>query len=504
MALIKRLVKGSPLTFAEGDANLDYLESLSTTLNAWTGSNTSQFAGTASFVSLKGLGITVNGLEITSSVRTVNGTSPVNGNIAVSIAATYTGFSSSLSGAPSLQASSSGDITASFSGGTLWIVTGETNPARTGSNGETFIFASGSVGQWIQVPNYSQNAADARYLRLSGGAMTGDIDMGTKDATNAGTWKGTADTASYISPSIASASIASYNGFGTLTQELKPNASVGVLGTSTTYPAGTNIEQILRAMLISYIPPTVSALSLKYNSSNISLVDREVGNELSSGGNGFNTASFTATADNPNNRFAYSASFTASGADTGNFSYYFGNNVLGSTNNLGLGGNISTINRNTNGTVTFTVRATRPDNSAIISTSTTVNFRWKNYLCASNKPFPTNNATAQDILNNDVVDSVLDTDRAWSADCDDNNNLAGYYTYIIYPSSYGLLTDIKQNGSQAVLGAFIQPGNTGPVVGPNFDKSFTLSNTYGKSNTYYIYRSNSPKAFADGVILTIS
>lgn len=31
MALVKRLVKGAPLTFAEGDANLDYLEELANT-----------------------------------------------------------------------------------------------------------------------------------------------------------------------------------------------------------------------------------------------------------------------------------------------------------------------------------------------------------------------------------------------------------------------------------------------------------------------------------------
>jgi hypothetical protein len=41
MSLIKRTVKGSPLTFAEGDANLDYLEALalSTSSLATTGSN---------------------------------------------------------------------------------------------------------------------------------------------------------------------------------------------------------------------------------------------------------------------------------------------------------------------------------------------------------------------------------------------------------------------------------------------------------------------------------
>lgn len=53
MALIKRLVKGSPLTFQEGDNNLQYLEDLSNTVatnfSNWTGSSTSQLAGTASY-----------------------------------------------------------------------------------------------------------------------------------------------------------------------------------------------------------------------------------------------------------------------------------------------------------------------------------------------------------------------------------------------------------------------------------------------------------------------
>ena len=41
MALIKRLIKGAPLTFAEGDANLDYLEALATDTGSFatTGSN---------------------------------------------------------------------------------------------------------------------------------------------------------------------------------------------------------------------------------------------------------------------------------------------------------------------------------------------------------------------------------------------------------------------------------------------------------------------------------
>ena len=46
MSLIKRLVKGTPLTFAEGDANLNYLETLANNTGSFatTGSNT--FVGT--------------------------------------------------------------------------------------------------------------------------------------------------------------------------------------------------------------------------------------------------------------------------------------------------------------------------------------------------------------------------------------------------------------------------------------------------------------------------
>lgn len=52
MPLIFRVVKGTPLTFLEGDNNLRYLETLavssSTSFSNWTGSASSQFAGTAS------------------------------------------------------------------------------------------------------------------------------------------------------------------------------------------------------------------------------------------------------------------------------------------------------------------------------------------------------------------------------------------------------------------------------------------------------------------------
>jgi hypothetical protein len=45
MALTKRLVKGSPLTFAEGDANLDYLAALATNTGSFAITGSNQFNG---------------------------------------------------------------------------------------------------------------------------------------------------------------------------------------------------------------------------------------------------------------------------------------------------------------------------------------------------------------------------------------------------------------------------------------------------------------------------
>lgn len=58
MALVKRLVKGGPLTFAEGDGNLDYLEGLATAVKSWddivskpiTGSNAIAYISSSSVI----------------------------------------------------------------------------------------------------------------------------------------------------------------------------------------------------------------------------------------------------------------------------------------------------------------------------------------------------------------------------------------------------------------------------------------------------------------------
>ena len=193
--------------------------------NSWTGSIASQFAGTASYaetasyilqavsssyvktaqtasyVALSGYGIEVNEMQLTASVRTVNGIFPTNGNISVSITQTITGTSASLI------LSSSGAITGSFPDGLAWIIT--SGPGT----GSSYIYSSASVGAWYPVANENQAVNDARYLMLdtSNGPLTGDLNMGTKDITNAGTVTATsfAGTASWATNAIQATS-ASY------------------------------------------------------------------------------------------------------------------------------------------------------------------------------------------------------------------------------------------------------------------------------------------------------
>jgi hypothetical protein len=275
-----------------------------------------------------------------------------------------------------------------------------------------------------------------------------------------------------------------------LQQTLLTNQTVGGLNSGTTLTVGDSIESILRQILIAYIPPTFGSLLMRIGGSNISTSARDAGNSFTA-----DTASFSATADNPDGIYPLSSSLTGSGADVGTITHYFGDDVLSSSNALSIGGSY-TINVATPATagssVTFRVRGQRSDTGAFISdTVRSYSFRWRNYLCASSTII-SDNTTAQAVINAGVVQSTLDTNRAWTATCSSANNTAGNYTYIIYPSGYGDLSGIIQDGATPVLDAFTKVGD------------FTISNAYGSSRTFRVYKSNADGAFSAGKILTIS
>ena len=165
---------------------------------SFTGSLTGVLNGTASWAQnavvaqtansvnlIQGPGITVNGLAITASVRTVNNISPdSNGNIPVSLVAVLTGDSASLTTYP----------TSGLADGTVWIVSGDSTP---NNNGDAYILDSGSVGVWLPIAPLDQAAGDARYLMLNPqSSLTGNLNLGTNNITNGGSITATSFTGS--------------------------------------------------------------------------------------------------------------------------------------------------------------------------------------------------------------------------------------------------------------------------------------------------------------------
>ena len=268
------------------------------------------------------------------------------------------------------------------------------------------------------------------------------------------------------------------------------NQNVGGISSGESFVAGTDVEDILRQILIQYIPPSFGSLTMKNGGTSITFSTKDAGDSFT-----INTASFSATTDDPDGIYPISSSFTASNADGGDITYYFGDDVIGATNNLEIGNNytINVSNPSTSGTtVTFRVRGKRSDtNSFITDTTDTVSFRWRNYLAASSTVI-SDDATAQSVIGSDVVQSTLDTNREWIATCNFNNDNSSNYTYIIYPSGYGDLSQIIQDGATPVLTAFTKLGD------------FTISNSYASSRLFRVYKSNSTKAFAAGTTLNIT
>lgn len=276
-------------------------------------------------------------------------------------------------------------------------------------------------------------------------------------------------------------------GSADLTQQLTANLTVGGVTSGDSFASGSSIEQLLRDMLITYQEPTLGALSIRNGGSGISTAARDVGASFTC-----DDATFTAGVDSPNGDYPQSASLSCTGADIGSFSEDGPNDVVAS--NTITFSTSRTISRATDsGTVTFTVSTDSRNSGDTQSTSRSFSFQWRNYLAASSTVI-SSGTTLQSVLDNDLVQSPLDTNRSWTAICNSDNNDGNNYTYIIYPSVYGNLSGIIQNGATPVLGAF----NDAPIG------TFAATNSQGSSRDWIVYKTNDPGAFSNGTTLAIS
>jgi len=280
-----------------------------------------------------------------------------------------------------------------------------------------------------------------------------------------------ASTASYANSSSISANTILQTG-------ITSNATVGGATAPRTFTAGTSLETIIRTMLVTYIAPTIGNFTLLNGGTSVLSSNAVV--EVSSSYT-FNTASFTAVADDPNGRYAYSASFTASGASTGNFNYFFGNNVLGSSNNLGLGDS-QIVNNSTNGTVTFTLRGINPETNAIISQSRTATYVYPYYYGMSAVDYSTTGNVSASLTQLTQAQGTKTVSITGS----------NAYVYFCQPAAYADLTSIKDGNGFEVLSSFTkytrtQDGAPGKWAGISYDiyRSNTLTNVSPAQN--YIF-----------------
>jgi len=249
-------------------------------------------------------------------------------------------------------------------------------------------------------------------------------------------------TASYVHPDLVftkgdgTTFNVNISASATLQADLLSNVTVGGSDAGTLYPSGTLLESILRDILIDNFPAEVNLNGLIFNFKGtpvgIDLDNREVSSSVT-----FNTASVSATAHNPGGAFPFSASFTASGADVGNFSVYLTDGPLaGAITNYGVGVD-RTINMSTGGTVTFRVNAIEPVSLTTITATTTLTYLYPMYygMVATDYSSTGNlDGNLTKLLEPEGVQSLL-------------MNGTNAFIYFAYPAVYGNLTSIKDSNN---------------------------------------------------------
>lgn len=281
-----------------------------------------------------------------------------------------------------------------------------------------------------------------------------------------------------------SASAASASGAGAaLTSDVTANVTAGNITPGTTLATGTTFQEFAQQLLVTYIEPTITAVQAWYNNSQITYT-YDVGDSLI-----IDEIKWSETADSPN----------------GYYPQNYGDLTItidGTPYNIGTPSSPysyivtppQTIYESSVTSTSITVSGL-DKNLTTVSGSKTISFSLRNQFGGYGGAIPTNNSQAQALFNfiTGSQTNVFDSNKAFNVTCDGNyTNDPANYTYIVYPSTYGTLSNIIQNGATPVLGAFTSLGQ------------FNINNGYGYSYSVYIYKSNALGAFADGVTLAIT
>jgi hypothetical protein len=278
-------------------------------------------------------------------------------------------------------------------------------------------------------------------------------------------------------------------GSAALSASITSTENIGGIDSGTTFSTGTDFTALFGQLIAPYQKPILSGLKLKYTSNELQTTNREVGDVIS-----FNKIIITSSLENPGANYAQSLSISSS-TTTPTFFEFLGNAT--SQNSEFTLGSIQDVGLYTAGDAIFTINGLSSTGVSLEPVTISISYYFSNNLCASSTII-NSTSTAQYVLDSDLVDSSPTGDKNWVANCNSDNNDSAKWTYIIYPASYGNLSSIAQ-GHTDVFGAFTQLTNT-----DTSNENFTINNSNNIPTTYYVYKSNAPGAFANGVVLTIA
>jgi len=263
--------------------------------------------------------------------------------------------------------------------------------------------------------------------------------------------------------------------------QITSNQTVGGIASGESFTAGTDVEDLLRQILISYIQPTITLDSVK-NSGATAATTREVGDGLT-----LNQIQYDAAADDPDGDLIQNVGFASSGADT-NFALNLGTNPLTAGNNQTLSITTQTINKTSAGTVQFTISGSDAD-GAVISDTLPVYYRVRTVFGGSSVDLNNSSQQSTDVQTiynaiksqrSSLSRTTADFTTTGNTTTDNNSN----YTYYMYNSSFNDLAQYTQAGfTSAIGGAYTKIGTT-----------FTVTNDEGESVSLKVYQSNGTQA----------
>jgi hypothetical protein len=270
----------------------------------------------------------------------------------------------------------------------------------------------------------------------------------------------------------------SAGGGAVLLNNLLTNITVGGSDQGTLYTAGTLLETILRDILTDYFPPTIGDITLTITPGipvfEGPLVYRQVSQSLQ-----FDTTEFSATFSNPGALYAYSASFTASGADIGNFRTYFGDDVLADDNSFPFG-STQTINCSSSKNVTFAIKGIDPSSSAAITSTATLSYIYPIFYGMSTTDYST--SLTSNLASNTQLTTLVEAEGNFKDLLLNNTNR---FIYFAYPSSYGFLSSIKDLstnfeylGSSPAFINYTMGSQSGSAATPWFGQTYRVYQYY--------------------------